>query len=67
MPDDDSLLISDAGQAVRVNIETAASFDIKDEQIKENMRDKRLPTRIAIKLKGPVTKAAVIMKITAAD
>lgn len=67
MSDDDSLLISDAGQAVRVNIETPAGFDIKDEQIKENMRDKRLPTRIAIKLKGPVTKAAVIMKITAAD
>ncbi|MHC4396228.1 MAG: heparinase II/III domain-containing protein [Planctomycetota bacterium] len=65
--DDNSLLIEDGGKAVRVDIETAGGFDIEEVQIKEDMRDKRLPTRIAIKLKEPVTKAAVIMRITPSD
>jgi len=63
--DDDSMLISDGGEGVRVDIEVAGSgFEFKGEQIKEDMRDKRLPTRIAIKLKEPVMKSAVIVKIS---
>jgi hypothetical protein len=63
--DEDSLLISDGGESVRVDIEAGGSgFEFKGEQIKEDMRDKRLPTRIAIKLKEPVMKAAVIVKIS---
>jgi len=63
--DDDSVLISDGGEGVRVDIEVAGSgFEFKGEQIKEDMRDKRLPTRIAIKLNELVMKAAVIVKIS---
>jgi hypothetical protein len=60
-----AIIVSDGGQNLRVEIDTGgAAFDIKAEQIKENVRTKTLPTRIGIALKAPVTKAAVMLTIT---
>ncbi len=61
----DAVIVSDGGQELRVEIDAgAAEFDIKAEQIKEDVRTKTLPTRIGITLKKPVTKTTVTLKIT---
>jgi hypothetical protein len=60
-----AVIVSDAGQELRVEIDSGgAAFEIKAEQIKEDVRTKTLPTRIGITLKQPVTKAKVTLKIT---
>jgi len=60
----DKVLVSDGDEAVLVHIEAdGLDFEIKAEKIKEDVRTKRLPTRIGISLKKPVTKARVVLKI----
>ena len=60
-----SLVVRDGDEAVRVDIEAeGGGFEIHAEQIKEDVRAASLPTRLGIKLKKPVTKAAVTMTIT---
>ena len=60
-----AIIVSDGGQSLRVEIDTGGvAFDIKSEQIKEDVRTKTLPTRIGIALKAPVTEATVTLKIT---
>ena len=64
---DNSLLISDAGEAVRVDIDTGgAAFEIRPEEIREHVRTRTLPTRLGLRLKAPVTGAKVVLKITPA-
>jgi hypothetical protein len=60
-----SLIVSDGNEAVRIDIDAkGADFEITAEQIKEDVRTKTLPTRLAIKLKAPVDETTVTMKIT---
>jgi len=66
--DDDSLLIYDFDQAVRVDVSaTGGTVAFRSEQIKEDVRTRSLPTRIGIALTGPVTKASVTLRITPVD
>ena len=65
--DDGSLTIRDSGEAVRVEIDTAGRpYELRAEQIKEDVRTKSLPTRLAICLKEPAAKVTVTVKITPA-
>ena len=60
-----AIIVRDGGQSLRVEIDTGgASYDIRAEQIKEDVTAKTLPTRIGIALKAPVTEAKVTLKIT---
>lgn len=60
-----SLVVRDGDEAVRVDIEAdGGGFEIHAEVIKEDVRAPSLPTRLGIKLKKPVTKAAITMTIT---
>ena len=64
----DKVLVSDGDEAVLVHIEAdGLDFDVKAEKIKEDVQTKRLPTRIGISLKKPVTKARVVLKIRTAS
>jgi len=64
---DGSLTVRDGDQAVRVEIDAGKNaFEIHAEQIKEDVRTKSLPTRIGIRLSGPVTTAAIRVRITPA-
>lgn len=65
--DDGTLLITDGKQAVRASIETGgAAYTLDAVEIKEDIKAKSLPTRIAIKLTKPTTAAKVTVKITPA-
>lgn len=60
-----AIIVTDGGQSLRITIDTAgAPYDIEAAQIKEDVRTRTLPTRIAITLKAPVTEATVTLKIT---
>jgi len=62
---DSAVIVSDGGHELRVKIDAGgARFEIRAEQIKENVRTKTLPTRIGIALRAPVTKAMVTLTIT---
>lgn len=65
-PEPDTVLVSESGEAVLVTLQiTGAEFDVRAEEIKEDVRTRRLPTRIGIDLRQPVTRASVTLKITA--
>ena len=58
------LLVSDSGETVLIDIKTGgAEFDVKTEEIKEDARTKKMPTRIGINLRKPVTRASVTLEI----
>ncbi|MBN1347128.1 MAG: heparinase II/III family protein, partial [Phycisphaerae bacterium] len=60
------LEIKDGAESVRVEIETGgAAFDVVAEEIKEDVRTKKLPTRIGINLKDAVSKARVAVTVRA--
>ena len=60
-----SLLVTDSGGSVRVDITAAGGeLDIRAESIREDVRTKTLPTRLALALKKPITRATITMKIT---
>ncbi len=62
-----SVVVRDGNDAVRVDIEAeGADFEIRAEEIKEDVRTPSLPTRLGIKLTKPVTKATITMTITPA-
>ena len=62
---DGALMIYDGDEAVRVDIDVAGGeFEIAAEEIREDMKTRSLPTRIAIRLKRPVAKATITVKIT---
>ncbi len=59
------LLVSDNGGFVLVDIKVEGSeFDIKAEEIREEARTPKRPTRIGIDLRTPVTRATVTLKIS---
>ena len=61
----DTLVVSDGDRAVRVAIDTGGKvYDLIAEEIKEDVKAKSLPIRLAIRLKEPVTRAAVTVIIT---
>ncbi len=63
--DDGAMLIRDGKRAVRVEISTdAAGYTLDAVRIEEDIKPKLLPTRIAIRLTGPVTAATVTVKVT---
>ena len=60
-----SLRIHDAKAAVRVDIDAGGrELQIDAAEIHEDVRTKKLPTRIGIGFKRPVKKAAITVKIT---
>jgi hypothetical protein len=60
-----TLLVADQDETLRVEIDASgAGFDIHADQIKEDMHTKTLPTRIGIRLKDPVAKATITVRIT---
>lgn len=59
-----SLAITDADEAVRVDIEATGDVEIAAEEIHEDTHTKTPPTRIAIRFTQPVAKATITMKIT---
>jgi len=62
-----SLLIDDGSQAVQVDIDTGgAAYKIEAEQIQEDVRGGRLPTRLGIELADPTGKARVTLTIAPA-
>ena len=59
-----SLTIYGSDEAVRVEVEASGSdFEIKPEQIKENLRGKSYPTRLGIELSQPVSSAVVTVTV----
>jgi len=65
---DGSLTVWDSGEAVRVEIDTGGRpYELLAEKIKEDVRTRSQPTRVGIRLTGPVAKAAVTVKITPAS
>jgi hypothetical protein len=59
------LKIGDDKAAVRVEIEAAGlEFEVQTEELREDTRTPRLPTRIGMDLKQPVRTAAVTVRIT---
>jgi hypothetical protein len=61
---DSSVEIRDQDKALRVDINvTGASFEIKPENIKEDLTGRRLPTRLGINLVPPVDHAVVSLTI----
>jgi len=59
------LTIYDQKERLSVNIEVSgADFEIKPETIKEDLSGGRLPTRLGINLKRPVTHAVVTLTIS---
>ncbi len=60
----DRLVIGAGNEAIEIVIDTnGAAFDIKAEQIKEDLKHDKLPTRLAIELADPVKRAAVNLTI----
>jgi len=58
------LLIGKGAAAVEVEIATdGAAIEIEAQQIKEDVRTRRLPTRLGIDLVEPVTKATIRLTI----
>jgi hypothetical protein len=56
--------ISDGGSTVRVTIDTQGKpFQLRQEQIDEDVQSKRKPFRLALALDGKITEAAVTLKI----
>jgi len=61
----DTVIVTDGGQSLRISIDTGgAPYTIEAAQIKEDVRTRTLPTRIAIILKAPVTEATVTLRTT---
>ena len=60
----DFLTLEERYALFSVEMEGVADEHIQAAQIKEDVRTRTLPTRIAIILKAPVTKATVTLKIT---
>jgi len=59
-----SLAIHQGDQAVHVDIaSTGSGFEIKAEQIREEVTTPSLPTRLGINLTQPVAKATVTVRI----
>lgn len=62
------LLVGPAGSAVRVEIDTRGKpFEVRAEEIHEDLPGKRVPVRIGISLAEPVREAAVRLTIVPAD
>ncbi|MHC4503545.1 MAG: hypothetical protein ACYTFI_09590 [Planctomycetota bacterium] len=62
------LLVYDLDGALRVTIDTGgAEFEVRAEEIKEDVRTRTLPTRIGIDLKRPVARAKVALKVAPAE
>lgn len=62
---DSSLMVSDSGKALRVDIEVSgADFEIEPEIITEDLSARKNPTRLGINLTKPVTEAVVSLRIT---
>ena len=62
-----SLIVYDSDEAVRVDIETTGGeFEVKAEQIREDVRTRSLPVRLGIAFKKPVAAGAITVKITPA-
>ena len=62
-----SLIVYDSDEAVRVEIETTGGeFEVKAEQIREDVRTRSLPVRLGIAFKKPVAAGAITVKITPA-
>ena len=60
----DSLLVYDSKRALKVNIEVAGGeFQISSSLIKEDLRNKKIPVRLAIDMTGPVQHAVIKLKI----
>ena len=58
------LLVGSGSEAVQVDIDTGgAAFTIRAEEIKEDVRGGRLPTRLGIDLTEPTAKAAIRLTI----
>jgi len=61
------LLVGEGAAAVQVEISAeGGAFEIQSEQIKEDLHGGRLPVRIGIELKQPVTEAKITIRITPA-
>ena len=62
-----SLLIYDAKQAVRVELDTGGqAFTVVAERIEEDVKSRSLPTRIGIRLTKPVSAATITARIVSA-
>ena len=62
------LLVGDGREAVQVEITTAGlAFEIQSEQIKEDVRGGRTPTRLGIDLTQPVSRATVALRMLPAS
>ena len=62
--DDNSLMVYGSEEAVRVDIDTGgAEFEVRSEELKEDVRTPTLPTRIGIDLKQPAAAAAITLTI----
>jgi len=60
-----SLIVYDTEEAVRVDVRAeGAEYEISSEEIKEDVTAPRLPTRIGISLKKPVTSGSITVVIT---
>ena len=61
----DAIVVTDGGESLGVTIDTGgAAYEIVAQQIKEDVRTRTLPTRIAIVLKAPTARATVTLTIT---
>ena len=64
-PSPNQLIVGSKSESVRIEIAVDGSaFQVNGEQIEEDVRHKRFPTRLGINLAEPVTRATVAMTIT---
>jgi hypothetical protein len=61
----DTMLIQGENEAVRIAIDTGGNpFEIREEQIQEEVHTKNLPTRLAIALTQPARAVKITLRIT---
>jgi len=65
----DAILVGDGAGAVRVGIAVtgAKGFRLQSESIREDLPERRIPTRLGIELAEPVTSATIRLTITPAQ
>lgn len=63
--EDGKISVSDGVESVLVDIKVnGAEFSVSSEELKEEVRTKKLPMRIGINLARPVTGARIVLRIT---
>ena len=63
-PKPGTLLITEGGDSLQVELSSTAEVEIKAEEIEEDLPGKRKPTRIGINFKAPVDKGVIALTIT---